>query len=309
MTETRFLRRDGPRLFLDSRDLIGVIDKSEPISTRELAQELDRRHGRLVLTYTNVAELIPQTATQAPDVVRVREIMRRLQTVPHVFIRLGDLSRRELRFAVEAFDGGSPLRPVDPYVDHFWETFSSLPLPLARAIEPKEKIDLLCAWSLQEQVDFLLSRPEHLRFNEADGRQLAEGVEEDRARLRTRRGLRPSFSAGIKRQFIRYGWNAPARGIDQFCQFVYETPTACVSWRLAFDCYEEYRCNLTGNPTKNDIADYLHLHVLPYVTHGTLDRAWRARCQQARDRRARQGEQLLGGDRVYENLTSILKTL
>lgn len=217
-----------------------------------------------------------------------------------------DLPRRELLAAVKAFESGRPVESVDPCVTYFWETFWALPLPAARAIELPGKLDLLCKWSLAQQIEGLLINRECLRFDDADREQLAESVADDRNRLKTSRGSKKSFLVGVKQQFVDYEWPAPSGGIDEFCAFVHDTPAACPSWRLAYDVYEEYRCNLTTKPVKNDIPDFTHLHMLPYVTHATLDRAWRTRCAQARDRRAKEGVHPVGYDRIYDDVGSIL---
>jgi hypothetical protein len=309
MAPVKFARRDGPRLFLDSRDLINVLERSSPVTPAALAKELERRNGRLVLTYTNVAELVPQTESQAPNRHRVRKLMRELQKIPHIYFRISDLPRRELSAAIEAFETGRAVAPIDPYVEHFWETFWPVALPQARAVEARERLALLCRWSLAEQVEGLLMNRECLRFDDSNRDHLAESVDDDRERLKTRRGSKKSFMVGVKRQFVKHGWSAPSGGIDEFCEWVHDTPAAAPAWRLAHDVYEEYRCNLTTKIVKNDIPDFTHVHALPYATHVTLDRAWRKRCELARDRRAKQGIHLAGYDRLYENLAAVLSAL
>jgi hypothetical protein len=307
MAAFRFVRRDGPRLFLDSRDLINLLEKSHPVSPAVLTKELEKRNGRIVLTYTNVAELVPQTESKVPDTRRVQHLMRQLEKIPHVYFRVSDLPRRELRAAIEAFETGRPIASVHPYVEHFWETFWPLPLPQASAVERPERLALLCRLSLADHVEGLLSNRECLRFDSSDGDALTESVEDDRDRLKTMRGSKKSFMAGIKQQFVKHGWSDPVGGVDEFCAFVHDTPAAAPAWRLAHDVYEEYRCNLTTKPVKNDIADFTHLHALPYATHVTLDNAWRKRCELARDRRAKQGVHFAGYNHLYQDLDAILR--
>jgi hypothetical protein len=306
----KFVRRDGPRIFLDSRDLIQLLERSEPVSAGELERELRPRHGRIVLTYTNVAELVAQTREQRPDTARVRDVMRRLAALPHAFLRFADLPRLEFRAAIEGFEAGRSPRLIDPYVTYWWETFWSLPLPLVRAIEDPARLDVLCNWSLAQQIGCLaLLNPDCLRVDESDLVELHESVADDRNRLKASRGRADSFAAGIIDQFIRYKWPEPSGGLDQFCAYVAADPTACTGWRLGHDVYEEFRGNLTAKPRKGDIADFAHIHLVPYVTHATLDRAWRTRCEQAGQRRAREGVHLIGHDKVYASLAEILRAL
>ena len=310
MDRIKFERRDGPRVFLDTRDLINVIERQTPLGAEELANELSRHNGRIVLAFTNVAELVPQTETQEPDRGRVKAICDAIESIPHAYFRIADVPHLELRAAVEAFEANRPIKPADPYVTYFWETFWPLALPLARKVErTPDRLNLLCRWSLFQQVNGLLLNRESLRFDSASGASLSEAVEDDRKRLKTARGWKKSFAAGVKSQFIRFRWSAPSGGIDEFCDFVWSERTACPGWRLAHDVYEEFRANLTARAKKNDIPDFTHLHVLPYVTHATLDRAWRTRCEQAARRASQTSAPADAYTRIFPNLDAILAAL
>src|SRR5436309_1099880 len=118
----RFIRRDGARLFLDSRDLIRLIEKGEPLSTAQFAAELRKRHARIVLVHSNVSELVPQNDNTPADPRRVDRLMRELETIPHTYLRAPDLGREEFSAALRAYESAKPVRPIDPYFDHWWET-------------------------------------------------------------------------------------------------------------------------------------------------------------------------------------------
>lgn len=309
MRPLTFIRRDGPRIFLDTRDLIGTIEKDDPLQVVDLAAQLSRVNGRVVLVYTNVAELVPQTEDKKASRSHVRWLIRELQRLPLSYIRSHEISRQEFRVAVEAFESGRPVREVNPYVNHWWQTFWQIPGEYMSIVAP-EKNALLNRMSLTEMIDYLVENsPEALRFGVADREALAESVEDDRRRLGTSRGSKKSFHAGVKNMFVRFGWPEPKGGIDAFCEFVRRDSRICPGWRISHDVYEEYRCNLTGAVTKNDIPDFSHVAVLPYVTHATLDRAWRTKCSQAKERAQRGGLWTDAYDRLYANLAEVLKAL
>jgi hypothetical protein len=304
-----FIRRDGPRIFLDTRDLIGVLEKGAPVSVAELTRLLSKVSGRLVLVYTNVAELVPQTENKKADRSHVRFLMRELERLPLSYIRSQEISRHEFRAAIDGFEDSTSVRQVNPYVNQWWQVMWQIPPENMRFIAP-DKDAALKRMSLTEMIDHLVSEnPEALRFGENDRESLAESVEDDRQRLGTSRGSSASFRAGVKSLFIRFGWPEPKGGIDAFSEFVRADTRICPGWRISHDVYEEYRCNLTGRVTKSDIPDFSHVTVLPYVTHATLDRAWRTRCAQARGRAQKAGLWTAPYDRIFADLSAVLSSL
>jgi hypothetical protein len=151
-----FIRRDGPRIFLDTRDLIGVLEKGAPVSVSELGRLLAKVSGRVVLVYTNVAELVPQTENKKADRARVRSLMRDLERLPLSYIRSQEISRHEFRAAVQAFEGGMSAKEVNPYVNQWWQIMSQIPAEYMRFIAP-EKEAALKRMSLIEMVDHLVA--------------------------------------------------------------------------------------------------------------------------------------------------------
>lgn len=111
----------------------------------------------------------------------------------------------------------------------------------------------------------------------------------------------------MKNQFVRCGWKEPQGGIEAFSEFVRNRDDTCPGWRISHDVYEEFRCNLTAAPKKGDIPDFSHITILPYVTYATLDRAWRTRCEQTRDRLRKSGLEFAAYDRVAADLDAILR--
>jgi hypothetical protein len=310
MRPIQFVRREGPRLFLDTRDLISLIEKSEPLSVAQLARRLQHVHGRVVLVYTTVAELVPQTEFQKADRGRVREIMKLLEQLPLSYMRSPEISRHEFRAAIDAFESGKPVQRVDPYVDQWWETFWKIPPDLMERLRPRGEINLLRSLPLWKQVEILVvNNPEALRFGAIDQDEIRKVVEDDRQRLGTSRGSAKSFLAGVKNTFIRHQWPEPKGGIEAFSEFVRSNADVCPGWRISHDVYEEYRCNLSGSVTKNDIPDFSHILILPYVTHATLDRAWRSRCAQAKNRLQKSGLSFAAYDRIHANLADVLTSL
>lgn len=228
--------------------------------------------------------------------------MRELERLPLSYLRTPDLSRREFRAAIEAFEANTAIRTIDRYVNQWWETFWEIPPEYMRYARPAAEISAMRAMRLDQQVEILVRRnPEALRFDSVDEETLERTVQDDGSRLSTSRGSKKSFLASVKTQLIRYGWSEPPGGIETFPSLS-DHVRMPAGWRISHDVYEEYRCNLGGSVTTNDIPDFSHIHVLPYVTHATPDRGWRTRCAQARDRLKRDGLFFPGYDRIYADL-------
>jgi hypothetical protein len=301
----RFVRRDGLRVFLDSRDLIHLIEHARPVDATIFARELTKRNARLVLTYTNVAEFLPRTRDGAIDRARALSLVRSLEQLPLAYLRQPELVRREFREALAAYDGKRPVRRIDGYVDEWWQTFSKTPAEFVPFVDPTMS-KLLSGMSLADQVSHLIESGDDLMLSSALAAPVAQAMEDDRQAVGARRGLPATWRASVEWQFHRFGWPEPAGGFAEFVEFIRTDSNACPGWRLGVAVYEEFRSNLTATLRPNDIPDFSHVHFLPYVTHATLDAAWRDRCERAYKRLAAQGASEPAFLRVHADVNAIL---
>jgi len=306
MLQVRFLRRDHTSVFLDSRDLIRLVERSQPVSVATFAEMLKKRKGRIVLIYTNVAEVIPQNDVTRADPAYVMSFLDELERMPHIYMRTFDLAHDEFREAVRAFQGNGRVIPIDPFVNHWWETAWITPPWIARRIDRPEVLLFRDRMSLAEQVVGLLDDPKQLRFEKRHETALSKVLAADRIALGTSRGTREVFEMAVARRLDSFGWPEPRGGIRAFAQYIRVTPGACPGWRAGFDVWEEFRCDHGAKSKVNDIRDMTHVEILPYVAHATLDRAWRSRCKQARDRLAHKNLWCEPFDRVCKDLEQII---
>jgi hypothetical protein len=300
----KFRRKDGDRLFLDSRDLIALVEHSKPIAVRQFGKELAERPARLVLTYTNLTEMLPRTKTGTVDRPKALALVRELEQLPLAFLRQPDLARREFVEARQAFAEKRRPRLLNPYVDQWWETFSKIPSEFVPLLRPK-LYSTLRRMTLSEEISALLDAGDDLSQDPRHLSLVADALEEDRALHGAKRSVSATWLAAIKKPFSRFGWPEPEGGYPAFAKFVRETPEACPGWRIGVAVYEESRSNVTAPVKTGDIADFSHVHFLPYVTFATLDRAWRSRCAQAAHRLAREGHPEPALARIYANLAEV----
>jgi len=233
--------------------------------------------------------------------------MRRLESIPHVYLRSPDLALRECRVTLDAYHDGVTLRTVDPYVERWWNTMWKIPPSIAPYVMPPFHIAYLNSLSLPEQINFLLAEPEVIRFTEAHQEKARLAMAKDREKFGTRRGTNEAFTGALARLIIWGGWPEPRGGIGAFVKHVKMTREALKGWKTGFAVWEEFRCNLTARAETSDLPDFSHVQILPYVSYATLDRAWQVRCEQALKRLAKLGDHTADHlRRVHPSLESIL---
>ena len=87
------------RSFLDTRDLIPLLERRDPCDAKTLAGLLDRGGHQLVLTQTVVFELSAPIVQPATPTV-VTRLLNELESIPLVYLNDGQLMPGELREAV-----------------------------------------------------------------------------------------------------------------------------------------------------------------------------------------------------------------
>lgn len=303
-----FRRRDGPRVFLDSRDLINEVEHDRPLPLNEFRRLLCEKRARIVLTHTTVTEFLPRRGDQTIDRTRALELVARLESLPLAFIREPDLIYREFLEAREAYFLQRVPRKVDMFVDQWWQTFSKTPAQYMRFVNPS-LFGELKRMTLVDEVRKLIDAGLHLHLSEAEVDYVARRVEDDRKYYGRGRGTKRTFAGAIEGIFEHYGWPEPIGGFASFVDFVRREHIACPAWRLGLAVYEEFRADAAVVFKAGDIPDRWHVHVLPYVTHATLDKAWRTRCDQARTRLMKNGENASDLQKVYSDTAAIVAVL
>ena len=301
-----FKRRDGPRVFADSRDLIQLLEYDQPVPLREFVAELASRNGRIVLSKSNVTELIPQSDTVDAERRRVVALLQKLERLPHAYIRIPNW-HEEFTAALRAYETATEVQPIDPYVDYWWETFFDIPLFIARAVYPPDLFHYMTSKSLSQQLDIPPDQLRKFRLPKDTAAEISAAVKADRDHFGTRDTPEAMVTA-ISREFTRWRWPAPPGGFDDFAIFVRNTPNACPSWRLRFDLYHEYRVDPSYRPKSGDIFDLSHAETLPYVTHMTLDRFWRGLCRRTGERLSRAGHVYPHFGKIYPSIKEIVES-
>lgn len=107
-------------VYLDSRDLIRLVSRCEPIAPIDLAQVLTERQWQLVYSFTNICEVVV-----LDDLLETRRRLQLLDQLPHThIIAMRPIRCLELRAACVALDGGSELASISPFVQRWHQSYT-----------------------------------------------------------------------------------------------------------------------------------------------------------------------------------------
>jgi hypothetical protein len=251
------------RVYLDTRDLVGLLDRSEPCSTNRFADALRGREAVLALSPTVVFELAAPVVRGSGRTVVSRRL-NLLEELPLAYLADWRIHEFELREAADAFRQGRSYVDIDPIVPRLDVAIDAtggrigtrmyLNFPLAEIV--------LTIW--QEAPDAFLGR---LDLEERFRRLLVA----DRALVKPP-PLAAHFRTKLRRDFETNGVPVLEEGIEPLADWIFEAPSRCPGLRLSYEVYHQIRANLGDPGFVQDFGDFSHVDCLPYVDAATLDR-------------------------------------
>ena len=128
-------------ILLDAKDLINVLEHSNPMKLSEFDGWLRARDADLVCSLVNIRGLAAPLALGSSFLPQVKGSLDRLESLPHSFVTSG-IDLLELQRALDCFDAGKEYVAIDPYVERAtqvasWIAANPLRCPamwLARAV-------------------------------------------------------------------------------------------------------------------------------------------------------------------------------
>ena len=253
---------------------------------------------------TNVLETIPRGRSTTKTI----ELVERLESLPHVFVRYSELSSREFKEAVRAFSTGTAPIIKLPICESFW-----------RALVPASVADDPTQAEFHRALD-KLPMSEQIRLALRDGWQIGSdsnhfdpaSTGELVAVLSVHREI-----LGVSQPNKRLFYHAVATQLDHFqlrvndfrsfADWLFRSPMVCAAWRLGHEVFQELRLDQTAGITGNGVTDLTHVYFLPYVAAATLDKQWRDYCHRAARRLARIGIELPYANRLHANIAEMLR--
>jgi hypothetical protein len=275
---------------LDSRDLIELVSSNRPMPVAAFIQMLRERDWVVVYSFANVCETsIPE------DLAETSRRANLLQSLPHTCVRAMP-AIRYLEFAATTheFESGTPLRVVNPYVNHWYETF----------LYPNQDAEmaLLANTTLEQQVVFMVTHNPDVCRNLPEHTVLVQSaVEQDRRVTDAVRRNRERFEGGVAVALAECGLSMPSAGKKKFAKWIREDPSRCPGWRLFDEGYLKFATNVSDAVDHGDSNDWSHVSCLPYVDAITLDRRIAEYARAAAVNLQQQNGALRYVERIYAN--------
>jgi len=285
-------------IFLDSRDLIDVVDYSRPISALALANELRARDAVLLLTMTNVLE----STARGPDIQRVADLLRRLEGVPHVFSNHSNISEREFLDAQQAAAVGRAASPTLLLHPSFWRAL--VPTSIADDPARADFHELLDNLPMADQVAAALMDGRGFSWNLDFAAAMGDVLGGQREVLGAGPPNKELFRYFVGEQLAGFGLEVP--DLVAFANWLFRSPEACPGWRLGHESFQELRRDVKVRFKESDTRDLMHIYFIPYVSAATLDAQWREYCARAGRRLAAVGITLPYLQNIHRNLDDLL---
>lgn len=250
------------RIFLDTRDLINVLEKDEPCSVEQFRDWLSSHKHSLVVSPVVVFELAAPLvdATARSNVTR---LLNNLESLSLEYVADGFIAPMEIREAISAFTSQREYATVDPYVarlDHALEAFGPLATRMYLNFPLSEIV-----WTLsQEAPSIFQKKSERLaRFRRmlTDDRKLGSSI-----------SVTDFFGVKLARDLRTYGIPEPVSGVESIATWIWEAPIRCPALRLDYEVYHQIRRNTKDRGYLQDFEDLAHVKCVPYVDRATLDR-------------------------------------
>jgi hypothetical protein len=288
------------RILLDASSLIDA-EHGKPISFSELDKILRERHGRLILTYTNVLEFVAPSEKPG-DRLALRGQLQQLERLPVGYIRERGIKLAELREAVAAFREGREYTQIDPFVRRWDET--------ARADGPSP-MQMLVNQSLYDCVSSVFevtgASPLTLTKKLLDDALRGQFQNDRELPLEVRRDARKHFRKTVLRHLAGHSIPNPAGRPDELADWIYANPaTRCPGYRLAWEVRRELMNNVTERVSGNDMLDSANVLAVPYVEAVTMDRNASDRCRRVTRRLKAKNTAINYEERIFSNLEELL---
>ena len=282
-------------LLPDTKDLIELIERSDPVSPDNFAEWLLARDFRIALTFTNVSEFA-DTIRSANDVLYVRSILQKLEGLPCRYLREVTIEGEEIRRAIAASDSGDEPERADPYVSRWDWTFTKW--------GERPPAEMIVNYQIADMI-FDLRGPDHRRGTRE--RQALGAITADRAVPRKQRlGPRQSLTTALAKKIQFWGLEKPKVGLEAFGKWIYADPSRCPGLRLAWELFQALVSNEADVLQESDVADNAHFPAIPYVDYATLDRRMTGYCRDIGRKLGKVNARADYGTRVFRNLAELM---
>ena len=250
------------RIYLDSRDLILLVEKKSSDETLRFEEKLRQGQSELVFSMHNIMECCAPLVHAGESSI-VMKTLNRLEQMPHVYIAEEQIELLELREATSAFLERREYTPVTPpLVPRFDYVVSPFHEP-----PTKEYIQYGLAHMIyelwHEDKSLFAGHPRHAN-------RLRGILKSNRGRDDYKRHG-PNFQNTVLRNLLLYNIQFPEERVQELSEWISEFPSRSPAGRLGYEVFHKLLRNLTDDGEDSDIPDFAHISCTPYVDAMTLD--------------------------------------
>jgi hypothetical protein len=253
-------------LYLDSRDLIELVEKRSPEETARFETRMRQSGSQLIFSMHNITECCAPLV-HGGEGSSVMKTLNRLEDLPHVYMAEARIDELELREAASAFlvsrDYRSIGLPVVPRFDYVVSAFRDVPTKQYLNYNLAHVVFEL--WGIDKSL--LAGYPDH-------GRRFKELLKSDRARS-DYKNHEANFQNMVARNLQLYRIAFPSERVTPLSDWILEDVTRCPAVRLGYEVFHKILRNLTDSGKESDIPDFAHLSCVPYCDAITLDNRMR----------------------------------
>jgi len=254
------------RIYLDSRDLIALIEKRSSEDIDRFEERLRKNGSVLVFSMHNIMECCAPLVRGGGN-SSVMKTLNRLEQLPHIYIAEARIEGLELQEAASAFIEQREYLPCTlPVVPRFDYAVCAFEKPPTKQYIQYGLAQTVFELWLEDKSLFAGYSPqvEHLRAI----------LESDRKRPEYRRHER-NFQYTVGRNLRLFNIGFPQGGVGKLSAWIYENPARCPAHRLGYEVFHKLLRNLTDSGESSDIPDFAHISCVPYVDMITLDNRMR----------------------------------
>ncbi|MBU1343945.1 MAG: hypothetical protein KKE44_15285 [Proteobacteria bacterium] len=249
------------RIYLDSKDIIEILEKSKPCSAIGFKEFLQSGNHELILSFVTVME-ISEPLLHKKASTNVMRLLNQLEDLPHLFIHSSRITLLELQQAYNSFCSDIEYKDVDIPFEKRFDTV----------------VDLNGQPSTSPYLNYPLAETvwDLYNFNALGGldnyaSKLISSFEADRA-IKPRPKLKENFQKTVGLNSRQNQLEIPMQDIKPLANWIYSNPNRCPSDRLGYELWHKMIRNLEDIPTPSDLEDFHNIGCLPYVDIMTLDR-------------------------------------
>jgi hypothetical protein len=249
------------RIYLDTKDIIKLLEHSLPCTAEEFENILRSGGHELIFSLVTILEISePLLHKNAPT--NVMRLLNQIEKLPHTFIYSSSIVKLEIEEAYNAFIGNNEYRKIAlPFENRF-----DIIIDLERKPATKSYLN----YPLSEIVWDLFNHG-GLGNLDSSPQKLKSLFEADRA-ISPKPKLKSNFVKTIGLSIQQNKLEVPFNKMESFANWIYSKPTRCPSIRLGYELWHKMIKNIEDIPEDSDLEDFHNIDCLPYVNFMTLDR-------------------------------------